>query len=279
MAMIGERVSLKIRREQPVGLYLEAGDPLGEVLLPRREMPLIWEPGGEVEVFLYTDSEDRPVATMKKPKVMPGEFAYLEIISRTGVGAFLDWGLPKDLLLPFSEQRDQIETGRSVVVYVRVDEKTERIVATQRLRRYLDDFEPDYAEGEEVDLLLYGKTELGYKAIVNNLHSGVLFHNEVSRRLRHGERTKGYVRQVREDGKIDLGLQPAGRAGTENVESHLENELKKRGGFLPLDDASPAELIHAELGVSKKVFKKAAGGLFKKRLITFELGGMKWLGS
>lgn len=278
MANIGERVSLEILRDTPVGLFLDAGGDIGDILLPGPEMPNRWEIGGEVDVFLYTDSEDRPVATMKMPKVMPGEFAFLEIISRTGVGAFLDWGLPKDLLLPFSEQRDEIEVGRSVIVYVRVDEKSGRIVATQRVRRFLDDFEPDYFAGEEVDLLIYGKTELGYKAIINNLHSGVLFHNEVFRRLRHGERTKGYVQQIREDGKIDLSLQPIGRAGSESLEIRLEKELQKRGGFLPLDDSSPAEQIHDELGVSKKQFKKAAGALFKKRLITFERGGMKWLG-
>jgi len=275
MAHIGERVTLTILREQPFGLFLDAGGDLGEVLLPRREMPTKWEIGGEVEVFLYCDSEDRPVATLKHPKVMPGEFGYLEVLAITGVGAFLDWGLPKDLLLPFREQREKLEVGSSYVVHVHIDEETRRIVASRRLSRHLDKVPAVYAEGEEVDLLLYGKTDLGYKAIINNAHSGVLFGNQVFRRLRAGEKTKGFVRLVRPDGKIDLSLYEEGKAGTETLETRIDIELEKRGGFWALCDSSSPEEIYAALGVSKKAFKKATGALFKKRRITMGKDGIR----
>ncbi|MDA0766392.1 MAG: S1-like domain-containing RNA-binding protein [Verrucomicrobia bacterium] len=275
MAHIGERVTLTILREQPFGLFLDAGGDLGEVLLPRREMPTKWEIGGEVEVFLYCDSEDRPVATLKHPKVMPEEFGYLEVLAITGVGAFLDWGLPKDLLLPFREQREKLEVGKSYVVHVHVDPETKRIVASRRLSRYFDKVPAVYAEGEEVDLQLYGKTDLGYKAIINNTHSGVLFANQVFRRLRAGERTKGFVMLVRPDGKIDLSLYETGKAGTETLETRIDIELEKRGGFWALCDSSSPEEIYAALGVSKKVFKKATGALFKKRRITIGKDGIR----
>lgn len=275
MANIGERASLTILREQPFGLFLDAGDELGEVLLPRREMPVKWQIGGEVDVFLYHDSEDRPVATMKRPKAMPGEFAYLEVLAITGVGAFLDWGLPKDLLLPFREQKERLEVGKSYVVRVTVDEASGRIVATRKLGRFLGLTPPDYAEGQEVELMLYGKTELGYKAIVDGRHSGVLFANEVFRRLKAGERTKGHVVQVRPDGKIDLSLYPPGRARIDDLETRIEEELKRRGGFWELCDSSPAEEIHKALGVSKKAFKQATGALFRKRRILIGDDGIR----
>jgi len=276
MAHIGERATLTILREQPFGLFLDAGDELGEVLLPRREMPAKWTIGGEVDVFLYHDSEDRPVATLKHPKAMPGEFAYLEVLAITGVGAFLDWGLPKDLLLPFREQKERLEIGKSYVVHVHVDPASGRIVATRRLNKYLSLAPPaSYSEGQEVELMLYGKTELGYKAIVEGRHSGVLFANEVFRRLRAGEKTKGYVVQVRPDGKIDLSLYPPGRARIDDLESRIEAELGNRGGFWALKDSSPAEEIHKALGVSKKAFKQAIGALFRKRRITIHDDGIR----
>ncbi len=279
MARIGERASLKILREQPFGLFLDAEDDLGEVLLPRREMPAKWRIGGEVEVFLYHDSEDRPVATMKWPKAMPGEFAYLEVLAITGVGAFLDWGLPKDLLLPFREQKERLEVGKSYVVHVHVDPESGRIVASRRLSRYLDQEPAGYAPGQEVGLMLYGKTGLGYKAIVEGRHSGVLFANEVFRRLRAGEKITGYVVKVRPDAKIDLSLYPPGRARVDDLEARIEEELRQRGGFWALCDSSPAEEIHKALGVSKKTFKQATGALFRKRRIVIGHDGIRLAGT
>lgn len=277
MAHIGERATLMILREQPFGLFLDAGEELGEVLLPRREMPVKWHVGGEVDVFLYHDSEDRPVATLKQPKAMPGEFAYLECLQITGVGAFLDWGLPKDLLLPFREQKERLEVGKSYVVHVHVDEASGRIIASRRLNKYLNQTPAKYQEGQEVAVMLYGKTELGYKAIIEGKHSGVLFANEVFRRLRAGEKTKAYVTQVRPDGKIDLSLYPPGRAKVKDLETIIEEELQKRGGFWELCDSSPAEEIHKALGVSKKAFKQATGALFKKRRISIGDDGIRWV--
>jgi predicted RNA-binding protein (virulence factor B family) len=277
MANVGERASLVVLRETRVGLFLDAGGQLGEVLLPVREMPSSWEIGGRIEVFIYCDSEDRPVATTKRPKVMPGGFGYLEVVASTGVGAFLDWGLPKDLLLPFGEQKSRMEVGRSYVVRVDVDEASGRIIASQRLGRYLSEEKPRLVVGDEVELILYGKTDLGYKAIVNEQYSGLLFANEVFRRLHAGERTKGYVVQVRADGKIDLSLYPPGRARVEELEARIIQELHKRGGSWDLCDASPPERINAALGVSKKVFKRATGALFRKRMIAIEEDGIRLL--
>ncbi|HEY8961326.1 MAG TPA: S1-like domain-containing RNA-binding protein, partial [Luteolibacter sp.] len=232
MAMIGERADLRILREQPFGVFLDGGD-LGEILLPRREMPPKWALGETVDVFVYRDSEDRLVATLKEPKIKPGQFAYLEVLAVTPVGAFLDWGLPKDLLVPFREQKEPLEIGKSYVVYCFVDEETGRIVATRRLNRHLDQTPAPYREGDEVELLLYGKTELGYKAIVNGRHTGLIFANQVFRRLRAGERTRGFVTQVRPDGKLDLCLQAPGRKNVISLESKILKEIETRGGFWP----------------------------------------------
>jgi predicted RNA-binding protein (virulence factor B family) len=279
MAKIGERVALTVLREASPGVFLDGGEELGEVLLPKRELPPIWEIGGQVRVFLYTDSEDRPIATCKRPKAMPGEFAYLECVAVSGVGAFIDWGLQKDLLVPFREQKDPLEVGKSYVVHVHVDPESDRVVASRRLNRHLSQDPPKYEEGEEVELMLFGKTDLGYKAIINGAHSGVLFANEVFRRLRAGEKTKGYIVQVRSDGKIDLSLYPPGRAKIDDLETRIEVELIKRGGKWELCDSSPPELINKELGVSKKAFKQATGALFRRRRIEIGKDGIKLIGS
>lgn len=281
MANIGERATLKILREQSPGLFLDAGvesGELGEVLLPRAEMPARWELGGTVDVFLYCDSEDRPVATTKRPKAMPGEFANLKVIATTKVGAFLDWGLQKDLLVPFREQRDPMVVGRSYVVHVHLDPQNGRIVASRRLSRYLSDEEPRYQAGEEVALLVYGKTDLGYKAIINGKHSGVLFANQVFRTLRAGEQTKGYVTRVRPDGKIDLSLYAPGGAGSDDLEARIMRELAENDGWMDLCDSSPPEEIYDEMGVSKKAFKRATGALFRKRRIVIEKDGIRLAG-
>ncbi len=276
MAHIGDRTCLTILREGPPGLFLDSEGYLGDILLPRNEMPYDYKLGDELEVFLYTDSEDRPIATMKHPKVMPGEFAYLECLAVTQVGSFLDWGLMKDLLLPFREQRERCEIGQSYVVYVHVDPTSDRIVASRRIAKHLSHAEEDfYSEGEEVDLRLYGKTDLGYKAIINGEHSGLLFANEVHRRLRAGERTKGYIRKVRVDGKIDLSLYPPGRSHIDDLEVRIEEELQKRDGYWELCDSSSPEAINKALGVSKKSFKQATGALFRQRKITISKEGIR----
>lgn len=275
MAGIGEWARLRIVRESKHGLLLDAGAELGEVLLPRREVPDSWSAGGELDVFLYHDSEDRPIATTRRPKAMPGEFALLKVLEVTPVGAFLDWGLPKDLLLPFGEKKVHLEAGRSYVVRVALDPESGRLIASQRLGRYLSRDRPRYVEGEEVDLLLYARTDLGYSAIVDGRHRGLLYANEVFRPLRPGERTKGYIREIRPDGKIDLSLYPIGREAIGDLESRIEGELRRRGGSWHLCDSSPAEEIHRELGVSKKAFKQATGALFRRRRIVIDDDGIR----
>jgi len=274
MAKIGEVASLKILREKSFGLYLDGGE-LGEVLLPHREVPKDNVIGGMLEVFLYTDSEDRPVATLKRPKAMPGEFAKLKCVAVTGVGAFLDWGLPKDLLVPFGEQTTRMEPGKNHLVHVHVDEVSGRIIASARLSRHLDRTPHSYKPGEEVDLIIYAKTDLGYKAIVNGRHNGLLFAEGVFQALQAGEKTKGYVAGIRADGKIDLTLHAPGRAKVEDLEERIVAELGARGGFWGIGDHSSAAEIHDELGVSKRSFKQAVGALFKKRLILIEERGIR----
>lgn len=274
MAAIGDQCELTVMREAPMGLFLDAGRELGDVLLPKMEVPKGTLLGGSLEVFLYRDSEDRPIATTGQPKVMPGSFGYLEAVQSTQVGTFLDWGLPKDLLLPFREQKEPCEVGRSYVVHVHVDPVTDRIVASRRLSKFLSTEPTPFMEGEAVDLLLYGKTELGYKAIINHEGSGILYHDSVFRRLHAGEETTGYIRKIRPDGKIDLSLYPAKEYAADELEERLLKELEERGGFWHLCDKSPAEAIYRELGVSKKVFKRATGSLYKKRLIVIGADGL-----
>ena len=274
MINIGERSSLRIIREQPFGLFLDA-ENLGEILLPRREMPVEWEIESFVDVFIYLDSEDRLVATLKQPRLMPGQFGKLKCVALTGVGAFLDWGLPKDLLVPFRETKVQMEVGKSYLVYVMVDEQSRRLVATTRIARHFDLTPPQYACGDEVDLTIFGKTDMGYKAIINNAHTGLLFANEVFQDLSQGEKTKGWITGVRADGKIDLSLHPPGRERVDDLEKQIMGELVARGGFWAINDKSPAEEIYDELGVSKRTFKQTLGALLRKRLVTQTEAGIR----
>lgn len=267
MIRVGDRVSLRIVREKPVGLFLDAGN-LGEILLPRGEMPAEWEAGGFVDVFIYRDSEDRLVATSRQPRAMPGDFVRLRCVAVTAVGAFLEWGLPKDLLVPFREQKVRMEEGRFYLVKVLLDEASGRLMATTRLSRHIDQTKASYSTGDPVDLIISGKTDLGYKAIINSKHGGLLFHNEVFQELTPGEKVKGYVTNVRSDGKVDLSLHPPGRERVDDLEKQIMGELVARGGFWAISDKSPAAEIYEELGVSKRTFKQSLGALLKQRLVT-----------
>jgi predicted RNA-binding protein (virulence factor B family) len=274
MANIGERATLKVLREKPFGLYLDGGDA-GEILLPRREMPAAPAVGGFLDVFLYHDSEDRPVATLKTPKAMPGQFARLQCVAVTGVGAFLDWGLLKDLLVPFREQKSRMEIGKHYLVYVHVDAVSGRIMASTRIARQLDRVPHSYQPGEAVSLVIFGKTALGYKAIINGTHSGLLFAEGVFQPLQPGEHVQGYIAAIRVDGKIDLTLHAPGRSRIVGLEERILAELAVRGGFWALGDHSSAAEIHEELGVSKRTFKQAIGALMKKRSLQIEDRGIR----
>lgn len=274
MAKLGEQTRLEMLRETRFGVYLDGGE-LGEILLPRKELPAQWSLGEAVDVFIYTDSEDRVVATTRQPKLLPGQCGRLKVLDVTPVGAFLDWGLAKDLLVPFREQRIRMETGRFYVVMVRVDEESQRLIGTTRLTRHLDLTPPPWRAGDAVELLVIGRTPLGYQAVIAGTHTGLLFGGEVFQPLQPGEKLTGYIATVREDGKIDLSLHPPGRSRVDELERRILMEIKARGGYWALCDSSPAEEIHHELGVSKRTFKQAAGALLKKRRIVLEPDGMR----
>ena len=234
-----------------------------------------WALEGMVEVFIYLDSEDRLVATLKRPRVMPGEFGKMNCVAVTGVGAFLYWGLPKDLMVPFREQKVKMEVGRGYLVYVMVDEQSRRLVATTRIARHFDLTPAEYEVGDEVDLTIFGKTEMGYKAIINHAHGGLLFANEVFQNLSQGEKVKGWVTGLREDGKVDLSLHPPGRERVDDLERQIMGELVARGGFWAINDKSLAAEIYEELGVSKRTFKQTLGALLRKRLVTQTEAGIR----
>ncbi len=274
MASIGTLNELEVVKTVEFGVYLDGGVH-GEILLPKRYVPENAQPGDRLEVFIYLDSEDRLVATTEKPFVMAGEFAMLKVVEIAGVGAFLDWGLPKDLLVPFREQQEKMEKGKSYLVYVYLDHESQRIAATSKLDKCLGNVPVDYEAGEEVDLIVAGKTELGYKAIVDNSHWGILYHNEVFQPLRPGEKLKGYIKQVREDDKIDLRLDKPGYEKIDPISKQILNQLKEAKGFLPFNDKSDPDVIVQQFRISKKNFKKAIGSLYKQRLINIEKDGIR----
>ena len=278
MAAIGSRNTLRVVREAAPGLYLDGGE-LGEILLPRRYVTKGLGPGAELDVFIYRDSEDRLVATTEKPLVMVGEFAFLQVVSASaGLGAFLDWGLSKDLLLPRREQTRPVHAGEWVVVAVLLDPQSGRIVATTRLNRQLNRTPPAYREGQRVRLLIAGYTPLGCQAIVENAHAGLLYAGELATPPQIGERVDGYVRKVRADGKIDLGLDPAGYRRVAPLTEQIVAALQANGGRSACDDGSSPEAIRAAFGTSKKAFKQALGALYRDRRIRFTRPGVELVG-
>jgi len=231
-----------------------------------------------LDVFVYLDSEDRLVATTEKPAAMVGEFAFLKVVSvNPRVGAFLDWGLAKDLLLPFREQEGPVPVGRKVIVYVYLDAESNRIVASARLRKHLSHDTPAYAEGQRVDLLITGESPLGYNAIVENAHLGLLFRDRTSTILKTGDRLPGFVRAIRPGGKIDLSLDASGYKRVASLQLQIVQALERNGGILPFDDSTSPEAIRETFGVSKRAFKQALGALYKSRRIAFQPGGIQLL--
>ncbi|MDB4335018.1 S1-like domain-containing RNA-binding protein [bacterium] len=274
MAEIGKYNHLRVVKELDFGLYLDGGE-LGEILLPRRYVPPHCEVDSELEVFIYLDSEDRVIATTEEPLGTVGEFAYLKAVSVGKIGAFMDWGLMKDLLVPFREQKLKVEEGRSYVTYIYLDDESNRIVGSCKVEKYLDNIPPEFKLQQEVDLMIFAVSPLGYKAIINGTHSGVLYENEVFQNLRIGDKLKGYIKKVREDDKIDLSLQPEGYKKMDDLSEKIMAVLKQNENFLDVTDKSPAERISALFGMSKKNYKKAVGGLYKKGIITMEDNGIK----
>jgi len=275
VVLLGKRTRLEVTRLATPGVFLDGGER-GEILLPARYVPRGTLVGEAFEVFVHRDSEDRLVATTEVPRAQVGEFAALKVVSTSPqLGAFLDWGLSKDLLLPRREQSRQVQAGDWVVVYIMVDLKTDRIIATSRLNRHLNVTLPDYVPGQPVDLQVAEPTELGYNAIINGAHLGLLYHNELPARPRLGERLDGYVRLVRPDGKIDLTIHPSGYGRVAPLKEQLLEALDKNGGRLALNDDSSPAAIRAAFGVSKKAFKQAIGALYRERAIAIEPGGIR----
>lgn len=271
---IGERCGLRIVRVRPVGLILEAGS-MGEVLLPRNEVSADDAVGGMVEVFLHTDSEDRPVATRRMPRAMPGGFARMSCVAVNAVGAFVDWGLTKDLLVPFREQASRMQTGKSYLVHVLVDAATQRIIGSTRIARHLDRTPHAFRVGDAVELIVFRKSELGWQAVVDGRHSGLLHADRVMRPFQIGERLSGHIVAVRPDGKLDLGAGPPGRGRVVEFEDQLLAELRARGGFWAIGDHTPAAEIREDLGVSKRTFKQALGALLKRRAVMIDERGVR----
>ena len=273
MVGIGKTCVLEVAKQVAFGFYLDA-EELDNVLLPSKYAPDDLAVGDTIEVFLYLDSEDRPVATTQKPKACVGEFAYLQVVDNSGVGAFLDWGLEKDVLVPFAEQHRPMEVGSSYLVYLYIDRVDGRIVASSKIDSFLSDDSPhSYKPQQAVDLIIANSTELGYKAIVNHSHWGVLYKNEVYQRLSFGQSIKGFIKYIRPDGKIDLSLQGGQEARDKNTQKVL-NYLQEQGGFAAVHDKSDPQLIADLFSMSKGAFKKAIGGLYKQRVIRIETDGI-----
>ncbi|TCO07397.1 CvfB family protein [Natronoflexus pectinivorans] len=271
---IGKTNKLKVLRKTSVGLYLD-GDTIGDVLLPNRYVPENVKEGDEIDVFVYLDSEDRLIATTETPLAMVGDFAFLKVIETGRFGAFMDWGLMKDLLVPFREQHEKIQKDRSYVVYVYLDDETGRIAASSKIFRFLDNTSPKYNPGEEVDLLIAEETELGYKAIINSLHSGMIYKNQIFKPIQIGDKIKGYINKVREDDKIDLLLEKPGHDKMDELSKKVLDILNQHNGQIAISDKSSPEEISSVFEMSKKNFKKAIGTLYKNRLILIEENGIK----
>lgn len=279
MATLGKRNLLRAVRQADAGLYLDAQE-LGEILLPRRYLPPDLQRDQLLDVFLYRDSEDRLVATTEQPLACVGEFACMQVKDvNEGAGAFLDWGLAKDLLLPFREQGSPVRVGQRVVVAVCMDEKTDRIIASARIDRHFSREMPALKAGQQVRALVWGKTPLGYNAIVENAFRGLLYHSSLATPLKNGQLLQCYVREVREDRKIDLSLDAAGYARVGPLTEQVLQALRSAGGQLDLDDDSSPAAVRQRFGVSKKAFKQALGALYRDRKITFAKPGIRLSGA
>jgi uncharacterized protein len=269
MMNIGKWNTLTVLRDTKFGLFL--GDEAGnDVLLPNKYCPKDAQIGDQLEVFIYRDSEQRLVATNLTPLIRLNSFAYLRVRQITTVGSFLDWGLEKDLLAPYKEQEPRMEEGKRYIVYMYLDEVTGRLVATNRYRRYLSNDQLEVAEGDEVNLIITEETEIGFRAIINHRHTGILYRSDLFQALRIGDKLKGFVKAIRLDNKIDLCLQQQGFENIEVQAQLLLTQLKALGGTIPLGDKSGPEEIQKQLQMSKKTFKKAAGTLMKKGLATVD---------
>jgi predicted RNA-binding protein (virulence factor B family) len=271
----GKEIELKIAKRATFGLYL-ADDSGEEVLLPKKYCAEEMKPGDTTKVFVYKDSEGKKVATTLTPKIYIHEFALLKVTAVTGVGAFLDWGLEKELMVPFREQKQKMEEGRWYIVYLDLDKKSDRLYASNRVERFLENDQISVKEGEEVALLVLQKTDLGYSVIINHKHKGLIFDNEIFQEIRVGDRLKGYVKKIRDDQKIDISIQAIGFRNVNDSNSELiYKTLIENNGFLAITDKSSPDDIYTQFGISKKAFKKSLGALYKQKKVDIQSDGIK----
>lgn len=262
---VGEYNELEVVKELDFGIYFREGDV--EILMPTKWVPQGTKIGDTLNVFVFRDSDDRLIATTVKPMATSDTFAFLEAKQVNEIGAFMDWGMDKDLLVPFREQAQRMDAGKSYVVFVYLDEETDRLVGSTKLSRFIIREDIDVQEGDIVDLLIYSETDLGFNAIVNDLYTGLIYKNEIFEAIRVGDKMQGFVKRVREDEKIDLSLQKSGYELVDDVKWRILKIIKEEKGFLALNDNSTPEEIKAKLQISKKAFKKAIGALYRERLV------------
>lgn len=277
MIELGKKHKLNVIRQTNDGLIL-VDDQKEEILLPTNECPSNLKIGDSLNVFIYRDQNEKKIATTVIPKITLHEFALLQVASITKVGAFLDWGLEKNLLIPFSEQQQELKEGRWYIVYLDIDETTDRLFGSTYIERQLQNIHITVKEGEKVDLLVYQKTDLGYSVIVNNEHKGLIFENEIFTTINIGDVLKGYVKKIREDNKLDISLQPIGYKKFIDVNSsNIYQTLIDNNGYLTVTDKSSPEEIKSLFGLSKKAFKKSIGALYKQKKIVIEKDGIRIL--
>jgi len=273
MAELGKIQKLEIVKKVDFGLYLDGGEQ-GEILMPKRYASPDMEIGDVIDVIVYLDGEERYLATTEQPLATVGKFACLKVNSVENAGAFLDWGVSKELLVPFSEQKVKMEVGRSYVVYVYLDTLTDRIVASMKLEKHFSKEKPTYQVNDEVELLIWTPTDLGYKVIVDNTFQGIVYKNEIFKKLISGEKIKGYIKKVREDDKLDITIHKQGHTKIDKSADKILQLLNKTGGTLPYNDKTDPEVIYSIFGMSKKTFKQSIGNLFKQRVIVIEDNGI-----
>lgn len=274
MAQIGRFNTLEVVSIMDFGVYLD-GENLDTILLPKRQCPKDVELGDVINVFIYLDSEDRLIATQDKPLVQVGQSAALTVKDVNKFGAFLDWGMPKDLLVPFNQQRKPMEVGERHVVHLFVDEYTQRITGSAKLSNFLREETSSYEKNDRVDLMIVKRTDIGYQAIVDQLYLGVIFNEDVLKPLKPGQKLKGFIKNIRDDKKIDLAVQLQGQEARDDLGTRIMTVLEANGGSLPLSDKSSPDEIYAEFQVSKGNFKKAIGGLYKRKKIVIEKDGIR----
>ena len=273
MINVGQYNTLKVIKEVDFGMYLDGDGE--EILLPKRYVPKDLKPGDEITVFIYHDNDGRLIATTVKPYAVVGEIAMMEVADTNLAGAFLKWGIMKDVFVPISHQEKRMKPGDKRLVQLFIDQKTGRVTATEKIDKHLSNYELTVKELEPVDLLIYQKTDIGYKVIINSKHLWVLHYNEVFRELEIGEKVKGFIKHIRPDNKIDVSLGSKGYTKIPDEETRILSLLQENSGYLPYNDKSDPKAIYSFFGMSKKTFKMTLGALYKKRMITFTQTGTK----